>query len=24
MPAVPKSGSHAIMIFSEMHYQPSY
>ena len=24
MPAVPKSGSHAIVIFSEMHYQPSY
>ena len=24
MPAIPKSGSHAIVIFSEMHYQPSY
>ena len=24
MPAVPKSGSHALVIFSEMHYQPSY
>ncbi|MBU93409.1 MAG: hypothetical protein CL723_02315 [Chloroflexi bacterium] len=24
MPAIPKSGSHAIMIFSEMHYQPSF
>ena len=24
MPAIPGSGSHAIVIFSEMHYQPSY
>jgi len=24
MPSAPKSGSHAIVIFSEMHYQPSY
>ena len=24
MPALPKSGTHAVVIFSEMHYQPSY
>ena len=24
MPAIPGSGSHAIVIFSEMHYQPSF
>ena len=24
MPAFPKSGTHAVVIFSEMHYQPSY
>jgi mono/diheme cytochrome c family protein len=24
LPAIPGSGSHAILIFTEMHYQPSY
>ena len=24
LPAFPKTGSHAVLIFSEMHYQPSY